>query len=87
MEIEKIRKKAIEFGVLNNIELNKIVLELKKLGVSFLGCVAFVQTNQKLTLSEAVKNTLELDCWTGKEKEQFIFSIRLMMSEFEEDAK
>ncbi len=85
MELDKLKHKAKELGILNSVELNSNVQELKSSGISFLGCVAFVQTNQNLTLSEALTRTLELECWTKNDKERFNSSIRLMMGEFNDD--
>lgn len=85
MELQKIKQKALEFEKLDNFELNNNVLELKNLGVGFLGCIAFVQTNQNITLSEARTKTLELDCWTQKDKEEIDFYQKLMLSEFKDE--
>lgn len=85
MELKEIKQKALELKTLNRIELNKNVSELKNAGVSFLGCVAFVQFNQNISLFEARKETLELDCWTKKDKEEIDFYNNQMLSEFEDE--
>ncbi|NDV57189.1 hypothetical protein [Bacteroides sp. 519] len=84
MNIEEIKKEALEFKAQNITELSDKVFELKNKGVSFLGCVAFVQTNQQLSLAEARKMTLGLECWSSEDKARIDCSYRLMLSEFEE---
>ncbi len=61
------------------------ITELKKKGVSFLGCVAFVQLNKKLSLKDARELTLELDAYTKNEKKAINKMNNLMQSEFEEE--
>ncbi len=85
MELEEIKREALEFKACDVKELSDKVLELKNKGVSFLGCVAFVQTNQKLTLSEARTMTLDLESWTDNDKKEIDFYNRLMISEFNEE--
>lgn len=85
MKLAEIKQKALELKTLNSIELNNNVLELKNAGVSFLGCVAFVQVNQNISLLEARTKTLELDCWTKKDKEEIDFYHNQMLSEFEDE--
>ena len=85
MDLEKIKQKALELEKLDDFELNNKVLELKNLGVDFLGCIAFVQTNQEITLSEARTKTLELDCRTQNDKEEIDFYHKLMLSEFKNE--
>lgn len=83
MELDKLKHRAKELGILNSVELNSNVQELKNSGVSFLGCVAFVQINQNISLSDARTKTLELDCWTKKEKIDYYH--KLMLSEFDDE--
>ncbi|WP_337085149.1 hypothetical protein [Elizabethkingia anophelis] len=85
MEIDEIKREALEFKAYNIKELSTKILELKNQGVSFLGCVAFVQTNQNLTLSEARTMTLNLESWTDNDKKEIDFYQRLMLSEFNEE--
>lgn len=85
MGIEEIKQKALALNKLENKELNQAVLELKNIGVPFLGCVVFVQINQKVSLLEAKTKTLELECWTKKEKEENDFNLNLMLNDFEVD--
>jgi intein-encoded DNA endonuclease-like protein len=85
MELNEINREALEFGTQDIQELSNKILELKNKGVSFLGCVAFVQTSQKLTLSEAREMTLKLDCWTENDRNSTDFYHKLMMSEFDEE--
>ncbi len=84
MELDEIKREALGFKAYNVKELSNKVLELKNKGVSFLGCVAFVQTNQKLTLSEARTMTLNLESWTDNDKKEIDIYHRLMMSDFED---
>lgn len=86
MKLDEIRQAAVAIEFLSIAALSDKIMELKDKGVPFLGCVAFVQANQQLTLSEARTMTLSLDCWTEKEKEAIHLQHRLMMSEYEEDA-
>lgn len=85
MKLDEIKQAAIATEFHSIEALSNKILELKNKGVPFLGCVAFVQANQQLTLSEARTMTLSLDCWTEKEKEGINLRYRLIMSEFEED--
>lgn len=85
MELEDIKQKALELKNLDNTTLNNQVSELKNAGVSFLGCVAFVQANQDISLSEARTKTLELNCWTTKENEEIDYYHKLMLGEFDDD--
>jgi hypothetical protein len=48
MNLEEIKKNAKHFRVKNAEALRDKVCFLKDSGVSFLGCVAFVQANQSL---------------------------------------
>ena len=84
MNLNEIKKEALEFKGLTMQMLSIKVSELKVKGVGFLGCVAFVQTNQQLSLSEARKMTLKLDCWSEEERKNIDFHNQLMMSEFDE---
>ena len=85
MELDEIKREALEFRAHSVQELSNKVLELKNKGVSFLGCVAFVQTNQKLTLSEARTMTINLENWIDNDKKKIDFYHRLMMSEFNDE--
>lgn len=80
MTIEDIKQEAKACGLLNKNDLNIKVLELKNKGVPFLGCIAFIQANQNLSLSEAKDFILTLECWTEEGRR----SIDIMLSEFEE---
>lgn len=84
MNLEEIKKEALEFKTQNIRELSNKVLELKNKNVSFLGCVAFVQTNQKLSLAEARRLTFNLECWNSDEKTRINSAYKLMFSEFDE---
>jgi hypothetical protein len=85
MNLEEIRNDARKLQPLNQHELNDKVLELKNKGVPFLGCVAFVQINQDLSLGDARKQTLALNAWTKEEKDQIVHYHKLMMSELDEE--
>ena len=85
MELYEIKKEALEFKANNVKELSNKILELKNKGVSFLGCVAFVQANQNLTLSQARTMTINLESWTDKDKKEIDFYHGLMISEFEDE--
>ena len=85
MKLDEIKQEAIAAKFHSIEALSDKIGELKNKGVPFLGCVAFVQANQNLTLSEARTMTLSLDCWTEKEMEAISLRYRLMMSEYEEE--
>lgn len=70
MTINEIKKAALAFTAQNKQELSQKIKTLKEDGIPFLGCVAFLQYNQQISLSEARKQTLELDIWTRERKTQ-----------------
>lgn len=84
MKLEKIKKEAIEseFNDLKSLSLK--ITELKNKGVSFLGCIAFVQINKNISLKEAQKLTLKLDAYSDSERRKFNDMYNLMLSEFKE---
>lgn len=84
MKLEEIRKEAIEseFNDLKSLSLK--ITELKNKGVSFLGCIAFVQINKNISLKEAQKLTLKLDAYSDSERRKFNDMYNLMLSEFKE---
>ncbi len=82
MNINQIRETALAFKPQNKHELSRKIKELKDNGIPFWGCVAFLQHNQKVFLSEARKQTLELDVWGQKEKDSINESDLVMMSDF-----
>jgi len=85
MTINEIKEAALAFKANNTQELSDKMRELKDNSLSFIGCIAFVQYNQRLSLLEARKKTLELDTWTVDEKAEYIASYNLMMSEFQDN--
>lgn len=58
---------------------------MKNKGVSFLGCVAFVQHHKGISLKEARDLILQLEAYNQGEKEEIDYFHKLMMSEFEEE--
>lgn len=85
MTINEIKIAAHIFKANNIQELSDKIRELKDNGLSFLGCIAFVQHNQGISLLEARKKTLELNAWTEDEKAEYIACYNLMMSEFQDN--
>ncbi len=85
MTIDQIKEEALRYVFTDHIALAEKVAELKKSGVAFLGCVAFVQTNQDIPLNEARDLTLRLQIYNNSEKDQIEKALQLMMSEYEED--
>lgn len=85
MTIAEIKEAALTCGILNQQELSKKIRELKDSGLSYLGCFAFTQHNQQISLSEAQKLTLELDAFTNEEKAQYNGYHNLMMEDFKEE--
>ena len=86
MTLEEIKQEALLFQPIDEEELANKVLDLKNKGVSFLGCVAFVQLNQNITLVEAREKTLALKSWSTPEKASIEASLKLMMSEYEQES-
>ena len=85
MTINEIKKEAVAFKPKNLDDLSEKLLELKVRGIAFLGCVAFVQENQKISLEEARCLTLKLDIWMDEERNRINSFLNLMHSEFDED--
>lgn len=85
MKIEDIKKEAAAYRFKDVKSLSEKVSELKNEGVSFLGCVAFVQTNQNIPLNKARELTVSLDSYNEEEKERLEAAYQLMLSEFEEE--
>lgn len=85
MNLEAIKKEALENEFLDLETLAQKVQELKNSGISFLACIAFVQFNQRISLAEARKLTLELAVYSDIEKKKIDDMNRLMYSEFEEE--
>ncbi|WP_410696388.1 hypothetical protein [Chryseobacterium sp. SIMBA_028] len=50
-----------------------------------MGCVAFLQHSQQVSLYDARKQMLELDIWTQEEKDAISESHLIMMSDFRND--
>lgn len=84
MNLEEIRKLAGSFEATDESELDAKIAELKSKGVAFLGCVAFLQANLHLSLSQAKDKLLDMDAWKEK-KEQTMNSINGMLADFEEE--
>jgi len=85
MKIEDIKKEAAKQKYETAEQLSVKVAALKNNGLSFLGCVAFVQANQNISLQKAKELTMELDAYNEEEKERIEGFYRLMLSEFEEE--
>lgn len=84
MTLEEIKSEALNFVPKDVNALRNKVMELKAKGVSFLGCVAFVQANQHLSLPDARQQTLDLDVWTDNEQHQIDLYHNLMMRELDD---
>ncbi|WP_378174038.1 hypothetical protein [Aquimarina sp. SS2-1] len=85
MELEEIKKEAAQYQFEDVKSLSIKVAELKNKGISFLGCVAFVQVNQKISLKEAQELTLQLEAYTKDEKRKIQEGIDVMLSDFKEE--
>ncbi|REC49519.1 hypothetical protein [Chryseobacterium pennipullorum] len=85
MNINEIKESALAFKAGNKHELSLKIKELKDLDIPFSGCVAFLQYNQKISLSEARKQALDLNIWTQEERDSIHGSYLMMLSEFQED--
>ncbi len=85
MNLDEIKIEATKSEFKDLKSLSAKIIELKKKGISFLGCVAFIQANKKIPLKDAQKLTLELDAYNKDEKKKIDDMIKLMLSEFEEE--
>ncbi|WP_250255815.1 hypothetical protein [Chryseobacterium sp. Marseille-Q3244] len=85
MTINEIKEAAIACKTLNQQELSDKIKELKDNEVSFLGCFAFTQHNQQISLSESIEMTLKLDVFTEEEKTQINGYLNLAWEDFKED--
>ena len=85
MNLEDIKKEAAQYKYDDLQSLSLKISELKNKGVAFLGCVAFVQVNQGISLKEARELTVKLDAYNEDEKKQIDASYQLMLSEFKEE--
>lgn len=85
MNLDEIKKEAAQCKCDDIPSLSSKITELKNKGVSFLGCVAFVQVNQQITLKEARELTVKLDAYNEEEKKRIDEAYQLMLSEFKEE--
>ncbi|MBW1294157.1 hypothetical protein [Aquimarina litoralis] len=85
MKIEDIKKEAAAYRYKDVKSLSEKVSELKNKGVSFLGCIAFVQTNQNIPLDKARELTMSLDAYNEEEKKRIDTAFQLMLSELQEE--
>ncbi|WP_298544974.1 hypothetical protein [uncultured Aquimarina sp.] len=85
MKLEEIKKEAKRCKCGDIPSLSSKITELKNKGVSFLGCVAFVQVNQKISLKEAQELTLQLQAYSKDEKRRIEEGIDIMLSDFKEE--
>ncbi len=85
MSLEEIKKEAKQCKFDDVKSLSLKITELKNKGVSFLGCVAFVQINQNISLKEAQELTLTLEAYTKDEKKRIEEGIEVMLNDFKEE--
>ncbi len=85
MTLEQIKKEATQCKCDDIPSLSSKIKELKNKGVAFLGCVAFIQVNQNISLKEAQKLTLQLEAYTKDEKRKIEEGIDVMLSDFKEE--
>ena len=85
MTLEEIKKEAARCKCDDISSLSSKITALKNIGVTFLGCVSFVQVNQQITLKEAQKLTLQLEAYTKDEKRKIEEVIDVMLSELNEE--
>ncbi|MFI1770325.1 hypothetical protein [Thalassobellus citreus] len=85
MNLEEIKSEATKSEFKDLKSLSDKIIELKAQGISFLGCVAFVQANKNISLKNAQKLTLALEAYNKGEKKKNDGMIKLMFSEFKEE--
>ena len=85
MKLEEIKSEGAKSELKDLEQLSNKIVELKAKEVSFLGCVAFVQSNKKISLKNAQKLILSLDVYNKDEKKKINSMIKLMLSEFEKE--
>lgn len=85
MKLDEIKQEALTFRSQNMEELTDKMKELKGKGVPFTGLVFFMQHHQQISLSEARKQTTDLEIWTEKEKNDIREAYELMMSDSKEE--
>ncbi|WP_103070115.1 hypothetical protein [Aquimarina sediminis] len=85
MNLDEIKKEAAQCKFEDLQSLSLKITELKDKGVSFLGCVAFVQVNQEISLKEARELIVKLEAYTEEEKRRIEEMHAVMLSEFKEE--
>lgn len=86
MNLEEIKKEAALHTYEDQHSLSLKIAELKTKGVSFLGCIAFVQVNQNLSLSESKDLLLQLDAYNESEKKKVNAMLDVMRNDFEQES-
>lgn len=81
MKIEEIKLKAGLLPNLSDQDLENELLALRNNGVSFLGCVAFVQSNLQMDLTSARRKVLDLRVFSPAEKTQIEDMYQMMLVE------
>ncbi|MBH5330316.1 hypothetical protein H9Q10_11645 [Eikenella sp. S3360] len=85
MPLAEIKNHATSLPPLDNTILAAEIRRLKQHGASLLSCIAFVQANRRISLSEAKRLTLSLPAFSTKEKAAFEQACQIMQAEFEQE--
>ncbi|OAM26615.1 MULTISPECIES: hypothetical protein [Eikenella] len=85
MPIAEIKRRAAALPPLDNAALAAEIQRLKQRGTAFLGCIAFVQANRRISLNEAKRLTLSLPAFSTEEKAAFEQACQIMQAEFEQE--
>ncbi len=85
MPIAEIKNRAASLPPLDNAALTAEVQRLKQHGAALLACIAFVQANRRISLSEAKRLTLSLPVFGNEEQAAFEQACQIMQAEFEQE--
>ena len=85
MPIAEIKNRAASLPPLDNAALAAEVQQLKQPGAALLACIAFVQANRRISLSEAKRLTLSLPVFGNEEQAAFEQTCQIMQAEFEQE--
>ena len=78
MPIAEIKNRAASLPPLDNAALAAEVQQLKQHGAALLACIAFVQTNRRISLNEAKRLTLSQPAFSTEEKAAFEQTCQIM---------
>ena len=78
MPIAEIKNRVASLPPLDNAALAAEVQQLKQHGAALLACIAFVQTNRRISLNEAKRLTLSQPAFSTEEKAAFEQTCQIM---------